>query len=118
MCWKIGQDSSFKANTLQPFCARKDIHIAFGHPDKQNCGECSEIRVKRRDGGYNSVIVMTIDLPAATNTSPELSDSAKIWLDQDTINGQTCPEGGGPETTDCMKGDRLSFEYRKVPCLG
>jgi hypothetical protein len=117
MCWALAQDQHFTHNILPAFCARTDVKIAFGHPDVQKCGECSELRVKRRDGGYNYVTVMTTDHPETTNTSPELSDSGKMLLDQDTVNGITCPQGGGPDSADCTKDDRLIFEYRKVPCV-
>jgi len=63
------------------------------------------------------VTVMTTDVPGDANTSPELSDSGKVHLDQDTVNGVTCPDGGGPPENDCTKDDRLVFEYRKVPCV-
>jgi len=117
MCWRLASDTHFTQNVLPAFCARTDVHIAFGHPDSQACGECSEIRVKRRDGGYNYVTVMTTDHPAGTNTSPELSTDGKAWLDQDTVNGETCPQGGGPASADCALSDRLTFEYRSVPCV-
>lgn len=117
MCWKLANDAHFTSNVLPAFCARKDVKIAFGHPDAQGCGECSELRVKRRDGGYNYITVMATDHPTGTNTSPELSTDGKEWLDQDTVNGVTCPQGGGPASADCAKSDRLIFEYRKVPCV-
>lgn len=117
MCWRLANDAHFNSNVLPSFCARKDVKIAFGHPDQQGCGECSELRVKRRDGGYNYITVMTTDHPTGTNTSPELSTDGKEWLDQDTVNGVTCPLGGGPASADCAKSDRLVFEYRKVPCV-
>jgi len=120
MCWRLADDQTFTQVTLPSFCARKDeadVVIAFGHPDHQQCGECSELRVLRRDGKYNKIIVMTTDHPADTNTSPELSTSGKEWLDRDTVNGVTCPLGGGPASEDCKLDDRLRFEYRKVDCL-
>jgi len=121
MCWRKGQDSLFHAadGVMDKFCNRKDINkdqIAFGHPAMAKCGECVEIRVKRRDGQYNYVTVMTTDHPENTNTSPELSDEAKQWLDRGTANGEACPRGGGPRSKDCQMSDRLDFEHRVVPC--
>lgn len=100
-CWRLDNQPSFKQTTLKDFCARPHHQIAFGHPATQACGECTEIRVKRNDGGYNSIVVMTIDVPGPGNTSPELSTAGKDHLDLDT---------------NLQRSDRQPFEWRKVPC--
>merc|ERR1719401_2084129 len=107
MCWAFAQDDDFTQNILPAFCARTDVKIAFGHPDVQKCGECSELRVERRDGGYNYVTVMTTDHPETTNSSlkggigchharvrPPLSNaglgSVPICLSHGRVAGSVC----------------------------
>jgi predicted chitinase len=77
--------------------------IAFGHPTAVECGECTEIRVQRLDGSYNTIVVMTTDNPGSggTTSSPELTTAGKDHL----------TEGTGKQL-----GDRLPFEWRKVDC--
>lgn len=125
MCWRLGGDQSsaeaveFRTTILPAFCNRNPMEmIAFGHPDHQPCGQCSQLRVRRRDGKYNCITVMATDHPTDTNTSPELSTSGKNHLDQNTVEGVTCPHanGGVDNGNECHQDDRLSFEYRSVSC--
>jgi len=101
-CWRLDNDPNFKTDVLAPYCSRNDL-IAFGHPTAVECGECTEIRVQRLDGGYNQIVVMTTDNPGSggTTSSPELSTAGKEHLTQ----------GTGKQL-----GDRLPFEWRKVEC--
>lgn len=102
-CWMLDNDPNFKIDVLAPYCSRTDL-IAFGHPAAVECGECTEIRVQRLDGGYNTIVVMTTDNPGSggSTSSPELSTAGKEHLTQ----------GTGKQL-----GDRLPFEWRKVDCM-
>lgn len=102
-CWRLDNDPTFKEDELAPFCSRQDL-IAFGHPAAVECGECTEIRVQRLDGTYNTITVMTTDNPGSggTTSSPELSTAGKEHLTQ----------GTGKQL-----GDRLPFEWRLVDCV-
>jgi len=101
-CWRLDNDPDFKTDVLAPYCARADL-IAFGHPADVECGECTEIRVQRLDGAYNTITVMTTDNPGSggVTSSPELSTAGKEHLTQ----------GTGKQLND-----RLPFEWRKVSC--
>jgi len=95
-------DKNLDQGTVTNFCQRSGIAFGHGLGPSQTCGSCAEVRVRRADGGYNTLTVMMVD---TTTRSAEIGQAEMHVLLDNNAEGK-------------VLNDRLTFDYRIVPCFG
>jgi len=95
-------DKNLDQSAVAEFCKLSGIAFGHGLAPAQTCGSCAEVRVKRAEGGYNHLTVMMVD---TTTPSAEIGQAQMHALLDNNAEGK-------------VLNDRLSFDYRVVPCFG
>ncbi len=106
MCGAWPPESCSGSNACQT-----DNKIYFGHGiggANATCGDLFKVRVKRKDGTYNTLCQLVVDNP--NGTSNEIGADARAILQQNNKEGWNGNKGDAHQTAD-----RLGFQYKKLP---